>query len=270
VFYRGKAIVLRIVNHPKTHPDTGNAEILSETPPPPRLPWERRKHVGSFRAYWRTAKIVLFDPSQLEKFLDEPVNEKHARYFRSATLQFTAAITFIITFVVAGYADSIARATGSQRQVATGSLPSPVIQVLGWGLRLIGLFLATRSLEWFSRPKDFDPVRKDRAITLSCYICAPILIVTVMGAIASAAALATWAGQEIRPILYVVNLAWAAVFVAWYPAAVRAIHFTTGRSAKRTAIAALAIPVIWTGQQLMMTCLPLSGVVWYNMAWSFL
>lgn len=84
-------------------------------------------------------------------------------------------------------------------------------------LSLIGLFLATRSLEWFSSPKAFDLVRRDRAISLSCYACAPLLIVTVVGGIASLTAILTWSKLDLQPIMSLINLAWWAVFLAWRP-----------------------------------------------------
>jgi hypothetical protein len=206
-------------------------------------------------------------PSQLEQLLDTPVSEEYARKFRGFAFQLTAYVTMSVhLFAIPASMHGAERS----RQVGMSFEYAVPIRLLGSALSLVGLFLAIRSLEWFSRPRDFDPTRRARALSLSCYICAPILIVALVGAIASLAAMATWAGQEIQPIMHVVNLSWLAIFLVWYPAAVRALHFTTGQNTKRTAIAAIALPLIWTAQQLLLTCIPLSVAVWFNMAWSFL
>jgi len=135
-------------------------------------------------------------------------------------------------------------------------------------LALIGLFLATRSLEWFSSPKNFKPMRQDRAIALSCYICAPILIVTIVVGIASMAAVWLWTATDMQATMRVIDLAWLAVFLAWWPVSVRAIYFTTGRSARRTTIAALTLPLIWAAQQLLVIYIPISVVQWELIGWS--
>jgi hypothetical protein len=254
------------VGHPETHPDADNVEVYSEAPPTPRIPWERRKQIGSFRAYWRTAKIVMTRPQELEKFLAEPVNEKHAKYFRSLTFQFTMAMTFVMALI------SEARAT---RPLAEqhGELTNPFttgMRVLGWCLALVGLFLATRSLEWFSRPKAFDQAGRERAVALSYYICAPILVLAIIRSLLSAIMLATCDEKDILPVAFVISLSWWAIFLVWYPLAVRALHFTTGQNRKRTALLAIAVPLVWGVQQLLMLCLPLCATIWFNMAWTFL
>jgi len=132
-------------------------------------------------------------------------------------------------------------------------------------LWLIGLFLATRSLEWFSSPKRFDPERQDRAVALSCYLCAPVLIITLAGGIASLATILSLQAEYMRTSLAVVSLAWMAVFLVWWPMATRGIHFTTGRCAKRTAVTAIALPLIWFVQQLLVVIIPLSVAQWVLM-----
>jgi len=133
---------------------------------------------------------------------------------------------------------------------------------------LTGLFLAMRSLEWFSCPRDFVPVRQDRAIALSCYMCAPVLIVGLAGGVASLATVLSLRVRYMQTTMRVINLGWLAVFLAWWPAAVRAIYFTAGRSVRRTVIAALALPVIWIGQQLLVCFIPVSVAMWLFMSWS--
>ncbi len=249
----------------ETHPAANNAEPLSETPPPPQIPWERFKYIGYIRAYWRTTRMVMTTPSQLEQFLDLPVCEKYAKKFRGFVFQIAAFLVISVRL----FAILVASKTPYQSAV---SIEHPVFaNLLGGMLSLAGLFLATRSLEWFSRPGGFDPVRRARALSLSCYMCAPILIVAIIGAIVSLVTTIRWAEQgNPQAIIQVVDVAWLAIFMAWYPTAVRGLYFTTGRNIKRTIISVLALPVIWALQQLLFRSIPLSFAIWWNMAWSFL
>lgn len=255
------------MSHPETDPDTETVETFSKTPPPPRVPWERRKHIGYFRAYWRTAKMVMLRPHEFEKFMDEPVNVEHAKYFRSLTFQLIIALTFLMAAVFIMW--SISPSIGSGAIVAQTAL-SPYVRMMAWALSMVGLFLATRSLEWFSRPRMFSPSDRQKAVALSCYICAPVLIVTIVGTVVSATIIASSDRQDSYPAAYAIAMSWLAIFLAWYPAAVRALHFTTGRNIKRTVKIAIGLPLVWAGQQLLMIGIPLSFAVWYNMAWSFL
>ncbi|MDP6545985.1 MAG: hypothetical protein QGH60_18550 [Phycisphaerae bacterium] len=250
------------MGQPETHPIPDELETLSETPPPPKIPWERRKHIGRFRAYWRTAKMVMFSPCDLEQFLDAPVCEKHAKKFRRVTVQLTFLITLGVLGALMVKTCMLIDSPGFEmRQLKSAA--SMVLARMGMAvLSLIGLFLATRSLEWFSSPKYFDPERQDKAIALSCYACGPILIVTIVGAVASLLTIMAVSATDTTPATNVITLAWWSIFLAWWPASVQAIHFTTGQNARRTTIAAIALPLIWIGQQLLMGIIPISVFHW--------
>jgi len=257
------------MDRPETDLDTNDAGVTGQPPPPPpQIPWENRKQIGSFGAYWRTAIMVMFRPNELERILDTPVCEKHAKQFRRVTVQLTFVITLGVLAVWTVRTFRIGYAPGFYLGKLESLLQTAFLRMALAVLLLIGLFLSTRSLEWFSSPGDLDPTRRGRAISLSCYACCPILVVTAVGALVSLAIIMTGpAGDMITP-MKAINLTWGAIFLAWWPAAVRAIHFTTGRNAKRTATAAILLPLIWAGQQLMVVLVPMSVVQWYLMALS--
>lgn len=251
------------MNQPEPHPIPDGAEPGDETPPPPQIPWENRKQIGRIRAYWQIAWIVMFRPAKLEQFLDAPVCEKHAKHFRRVTFQLTAIITL---GVLIAWPFTVFYAGPPPEGTPARSQPFAFIVFLRFVfavLSLIGLFLATRSLEWFCSPKDFDESRQDRAILLSCYACGPILVVTVIGAIVSIVAIQTWTAYDAWTTVRVLNYAWWAVFLVWWVTSVRAIHFTTGRSRQRTAIAMFALPAIWGVQQLLVAYIPISIAQWF-------
>ena len=252
------------MDQPDTDPDTDTVETFSKTPPPAQVPWERRKQIGRIKAYWRTAMMVIFSPSDLEKFLDTPVCEKHAKRFRRVTFQLTSVITLGVLAALLVKAFMPACTVGFDEWRKLKSTANMIFTHMGLTvLSLIGLFLATRSLEWFSSPKDFDPERQDRAIALSCYACGPVLIVTVVGAVASLIAIMAASELSFRPAMTVITLAWWSIFLVWWPASVQAIHFTTGQNARRTTIAAIGLPLIWIGQQQLVAIIAISVMQWF-------
>jgi len=259
-----------------THPDSNPAgappvspdsdPAYTQTPPPPQIPWEKREDIGRIRAYWRTAMMVLTRPSELEQFLDTPVCDKHAKRFRRVTFQLTFVITLGVLAVLLAKAFMVAFMAGFMWNMLK---PASNMILMHMGLTvmsLIGLFLATRSLEWFSSPKDFDRERQDRAISLSCYACSPILIVTVVGAVASLIAVMAASNPDFEPAVIVITLAWWSIFLVWWPVSVLAIHFTTGQNDRRTTIAAIGLPLIWIGQQLLMGIIYVSMFQWFIVA----
>jgi hypothetical protein len=245
----------------ETHP-VPNTEEAAPPSPLSIIPWEQRKQIGSFRAYWRTATMVMTRPSELEQFLDEPVCERHAKKFRRVTIQLTSIITLSVLVALLIKPLILAYTPGFGFHELESAV-SMVLARMGIAvLSLIGLFLATRSLEWFSSPKYFDPERQDRAIALSCYACGPILIVTVVGAVVSLLVIMAVSTTDTTPATTVITLAWWTIFLAWWPVSVQAIHFTTGQNERRTTIAAIALPLIWIGQQMLMGIISISVFQW--------
>jgi hypothetical protein len=255
------------MDSPQQHTAEDNEQAPGQTAPPalPQVPWENRKEIGLIRAYLQTAWIAMFRPEALAILQETPVCRKHARSFRRVTVQLTAIITLGVLiawpFIIFPAGPSL---EDSQSRY------EPVVQIvflrflLAVG-SLIGLFLATRSLEWFCSPEDAGEDRRDSAISLSCYACSPVLVVTVIGAIVFIVAINTWTTYDIWMTMRILNYAWWAVFLIWWPAAARAIYFISGRSPRRTALAALLLPLIWMGQQLLVAFIPISIAHWFLM-----
>ena len=253
------------MDQPETHP-VPDDELHGETPLPPQVPWENRKQIGSFRAYWRTAMMVIYSPSDLEPLLDTPVCEKHAKKFRRVTFQLTSVITLGVLAVLLVKAFMLAFMAGYNWSILKSAANMIFLEMGLTVMSLIGLFLATRSLEWFSSPKDFDPERQDKAIALSCYACGPIVIITVVGAVASLIAIMAASDRNFKTAMTVMTLAWWSIFLAWWPVAVQAIHFTTGQNDRRTTITAILLPLVWIGQQLLMGTIAVSVLQWFIVA----
>ncbi len=255
------------MDSPEQHTANDNEQPLSETAPPPlpQVPWEKRKEIGRIRAYLQTSWIVMFRPAGLEPLLDAPVCRKHARSFRRVTVQLTAIITLGVLIAWPFMVSHAGRPQEDSQAIHEPFVLIVFLRFLFAVLSLIGLFLATRSLEWFCCPKDFGEDRRDRAISLSCYACSPVLIVTAIGATVSVVAFNTWTTFDIWMTVRILNYAWWAVFLVWWPTAARAIYFITGRSPRRTTVAALLLPLIWLGQQLLVAFISISVAQWVLM-----
>src|SRR5438309_5444052 len=51
----------------------------------PNIPWEQRRYIGRFRAYWRTVRLITFRPAKLAA-VDDAVTVPAARSFRRWTI----------------------------------------------------------------------------------------------------------------------------------------------------------------------------------------
>ncbi|MCP4378794.1 MAG: hypothetical protein GY794_21785 [bacterium] len=255
------------MDHAEIHPDLDSDQT---PPPPPQIPWEQRKQIGRISAYCRMAWMVMINPSQLEQFLNSPVCEKHAKKFRRVTIQLTVIVTMTPLIVALLKVLKLTQKYGPRGNMARSIEPGVYGRLIFGGLSLLALILATRSLEWFSSPKGFKPIRQDRAIALSCYLCASILVVAFMGGIVSLATILSLRVEYMQTTIRVFNLCWLAVFLIWWPVTVRGIYHTAGRSTQRTTIAALTLPLIWFGQQVLVVIVPTFMVQWVLMVASFL
>src|SRR5215468_1275370 len=54
------------------------------------IPWEQRRYVGRFRAFWHTAWIASFQPRRLAAYMDRPINAGSARLFHLWVILFAA------------------------------------------------------------------------------------------------------------------------------------------------------------------------------------
>src|SRR6266513_2117893 len=51
----------------------------------PNIPWEQRRYIGRFRAYWRTVRMITFRPARLAA-VDDAITLPAARSFRRWTI----------------------------------------------------------------------------------------------------------------------------------------------------------------------------------------
>ena len=174
-----------------------------------RIPWVRRKQIGTWRAYWRTVAMVMLRPARVASEIARPVAFADARRFarRTAIIAWTPMLLFVAWLWLASmrlpvvplpmtdgsgtwrwsypvFLDKDPPATHVQSvlRLEAGDLWS-----LGFGLEVLVVVVLSASLllwltficragSYFFHPADQPVVRQNRALAVSYYACAPLAL----------------------------------------------------------------------------------------------
>jgi hypothetical protein len=248
-----------------------------------RLPWVHRRHVGRFRAYWRTVLLATLRPRDVAAEAARPVAYADAQRFRYVT---AAAAT--LPFVVALVAGTIwYGSTGFVTVIRPdyvgaalmGGRPLPMFDVaVPWesgatlhGVLPLALFLAavfvTGVASYWFHPKHLPVVRQNRAIALSYYACAPLAFAAIPVALAFAIvamkiagldnqANASWTVVRVLEIALVITS--SLILAAFWRSTMSLLRHTTQSGPGRLTLAALLIPLKW----LLLAVVTLFAVPW--------
>ncbi len=152
----------------------------------PVIPWQERRRIGRWRAYWRTVFLVLRRNGYMGDFLDGPVDYRSARSFRWITIA-------LVLLVPGGYALFKALAVLAGRWLAGRLTVSVVIDTFAeapqrelavvQGALLTALATMTGVVSWFFCPRRLDTEAQNRGIALSHYSCAPLALLPIVLAV---------------------------------------------------------------------------------------
>lgn len=154
------------------------------------IPWEHRKTIGRFKAFWRTVPLGLFQPRKLAVNVATPVHYDSAHRFRRACIMIACAgMALALLYIYAGFAfhDSGFRLVGDFFQPSsTSSLISSshgYAWLFDWVAIAITLFScywwmrsATSTFMLFSRSRYRDVIQQNRAVALALYGSAPVFL----------------------------------------------------------------------------------------------
>ncbi len=208
------------------------------------IPWEQRKHIGRFRAYWRTARQATFMPWKLAACAHLPVSRRSAILFRAITvaLGFLGWLAVAIMWIVGNYREIF----GVPRGLITNV---PLIAVCAAGM-LLAMIICTGTIEYFVRSASIDSIARNRAGAICQYASAPLAVGPVLILLASIALMARdgFAGniQTLRgpqPIGYWLLV--ALPFAGWWITSLVVLRRATRCGPARTIAASVALPVIW-------------------------
>ena len=230
----------------------------ADQPPASAIPWERRRELGSFRAFFQTVFLVSARKGDLSVLLDEPVCMDSAGCFRR---------TAILYAVLATGANALVTVSALQRHgvlagTAKDALASSLGIVLGTVVLAIGLRAVTGAVPWFACPKDTDEETQDRAIALSYYTSAPLSLLLATPIILGVC-LALTPLRYYWVVFVFVGALGLLELLHWYTIVLRGIHSLAGRSARRTALAAVCIPLFWLAVQTGVIITPFAIAMWF-------
>ncbi|MBI1826772.1 MAG: zinc ribbon domain-containing protein [Planctomycetes bacterium] len=137
-----------------------------------QIPWVYRKELGWWRAYWKTVWLVMFRRRRLAEEMARPVSYRDAQIFRFGTIAIVciAAILASLSFLA------------THAQCPTDE---PIVSffwqhgIASAGLHVLGvLFLlaATGLPSYFFHPRAVSVKQQNRAVALSYYACAPLVM----------------------------------------------------------------------------------------------
>lgn len=228
-------------------------------PGPSINPWHRRKKRGAFIDFWATVWWVMRRNGRLGPALAEPSPWRDARKFRRWCVGHCLAAVVLVC------------ATLAVRIHHSGGLPN-FDHSTYWliGLAAVGLLLTWACLQfmagavsWFFCPKGFDTEQQNRSIALSCYLCAPMALIGVVGIAlgmsALGAAVATEEWSPARP-LYLI-LTWGPV-VYWWQLLLFGARSVARRGWKGLLITAVGLPAAWAVISLATTLVGWSLLMW--------
>jgi hypothetical protein len=163
-----------------------------------RIPWEHRREIGRFRAYWRTVWLITSMHRLLAEELSRPLSFQSANRFRWLTILLVYLALWLP--VLAMYV------TGKPISVTKDEAVLHVFAMI-WPVAAVGaaLFLALAAVTglpgYFFHPRGLPVERQNHAIALSYYACAPLAgaPVLVLLAVAGVALVVPFASFERAP-----------------------------------------------------------------------
>ena len=216
-----------------------------------RIPWEHTRHIGYFRAYWRTILLTTLRPRALADEINRPVVLRAARRFRRITvlLAWLPLAAWAIYLYIRRFQPDFSFRNSSR---------------LGWTLELscvatallaIWLFLLAISgvCSYFFHPRRLPVVRQNRAIAISHYACAPLAWLWLPALmLAIGIAVLSWSeGSDdlprhiARPIIVGAAATAFAVVILLWTRTMALMHLCTDSSASRTFQFAMYLPLVW-------------------------
>jgi len=235
-----------------------------------QVPWVHRRHVGRFRAYWRTVWLATFQPRRIAAEASRRVSYCDAQRFRWVTA-FVAAIPVIAGLVAAmawygnpalfsAIAPSAISGWAMSGQPSgwfdlfipwdSGATMAPVLPL---AVLIVSVLVTGLSSYWF-HPAALSVVRQNRAVALSYYACGPLALVSIPMLAALGVfvmkeaglddeANASWAVVRVVEIIGVVSA--LAVLGATWRSTMVLLNRTTRPSSGRLMLAGLLIPLKW-------------------------
>ena len=221
------------------------------------IPWEQRRQIGRFKAYWRTVRFVTFRAPRMGI---DSVTLTAAKSFRRWTvgmLIVTLSVPIIVwTIHDRGTAASPGVFTKLFNQHEWPELEAVMRNSWFFGTSAVAAVLwivaVTGVGAWFSHPTRLSVAEQKRGVAASYYACAPLAWITPLGMVYGLSSWVSLDGKKTVPLDYLapVFVGTAMILIAitpivWWGVSVLLIGRSTG-SRMRAVIAAALLPILWT------------------------
>jgi hypothetical protein len=227
----------------------------------PNIPWEQRRYLGHFRAYWATVRLITFRPAKIATDADA-VTLRAARSFRRWTIALLLVTSIVPLILWRLQPQTLSISPNSPYEMPL-VIPAPVLPELpdelrnGWflGTSIFALALwliaITGVVGYFFHPRRQSPARQKRGVALSYYALAPLAWVAPLGALAGLIlwlmlhwTTPNWGFYAVAAVYGTIAVLCALAPIAWLWSTLRLLASSTD-SHCRALIAAPLLPMLW-------------------------
>jgi hypothetical protein len=232
-----------------------------------RIPWVHRRQIGRVRAYGRTLWLATVHTRSLSRETHRPVSYGDAQRFRIVTSVIAAIVPAVAVAVSLLNDRGLGGSLGGfdpfggppNRQPipglldltlpwAAGAMIPPILPVCVW----LFVFAAAGVPSYWFHPRRLPIVKQNRAVALSHYACAPLVLLLPAG-VCFAAALTIaasrhaprWAYEATITLSFASSALWIVALAAFYTNTLRLLYLTTGARVGRMIAAAIVLPLSW-------------------------
>jgi hypothetical protein len=174
------------------------------------IPWEAWRELGNVHAFWRTFREAAFHPKRLSQAASHPVKASSAYWFR-VIVSFIAALPMSAVFWMIVAVDrgtwflSIWQSGGQRSAMTMTPPPSWWEPAILWSAgatfvivmpvaAFIAYYLGSGVLGFWVTTSEMSAERKQRAVAVAAYACAPL----VMMIVPTAAFVLAWATADMN------------------------------------------------------------------------
>jgi len=207
----------------------------------PGIPWVHRRHLGWFRAYWKTVWLVMFRQT---KFCDEiarDVRFADSQSFRWLTILHVYLPILVGTIVLYSFGPTEPFGDPSLAAAFVAVWPAVVLHIL----LVVYLAAATGVPSYFFHPRSLPIHLQNRAIALSYYACGPlgaIFLPALVGMIPMIAGLSYRWEALCLLIAFLVPLG---QMTAWWLDLIHITRRVMSQRPRRAFVVGMCVPLLW-------------------------
>jgi hypothetical protein len=214
------------------------------------LPWEHRKSLGWWRAYWRMNRLAILRPGKLAAEIDRPVSLAIAKRYRNLTVLWAWLAS--AGWSVGPLAARLGMFEGR----------SPHVHGLGWWMEgvtvlasafasWLAFYLISDAASFFFNPRSLPVERRDRAVALSYYAQSALAwlwvpsVLAGLGIAVQSQKFHDGTEQLVRPLLTASFCLYVGIALLYWIETIMLMRRVIGGQPARTVAMAIYQPIAW-------------------------